>query len=298
VEYLESVRGKANGSLRRLLPEVLGITDATDLHRAMLGRWLISAVARAFRPGEKCDAMLVLVGRQGAKKSTFFATLGGSFFGDSPLDIGTKEAPIVFGRFWLYELAEMDGITSTKDATAIKHFAAVKSDTYRAPYARGAAQHKRRTVFCGSVNKADFLVDPTGNRRFYCLTVPDDWVVPVALLSSIRDAVWAEVLDMFEAGERWWMERDEDEVREEDAQRYVEEDPWQDAVERWLADRGIVGGPFTTADALGGAMKLDPCDMARQHRVRMAAILRRLRYVDRGSPAGLRGSRVWVRQGQ
>jgi len=35
-DYLDSVRGKANGSLRRLLPEVLGITDATDLHRAML----------------------------------------------------------------------------------------------------------------------------------------------------------------------------------------------------------------------------------------------------------------------
>lgn len=292
-DYLDSVRGKASGAIRRLLPEVLGITDASDLHRAMLGRWLISCVARARNPGAKCDAILVLVGRQGAKKSTFFATLGGAFFGDSPLDIGTKEAPIVFSRFWIYELAEMDGITSSREATEIKHFAAVRSDTYRAPYARGAGEHKRRTVFCGSVNKGDFLVDPTGNRRFYCLTVPDGWVVPVPLLESLRDAVWAEAQDLYEEGERWWFDRAEDEVREEDAQRYVEEDPWQPLIERWLVDNGLV--PFTLTRILEMGLKLDAPQITRQARVRAAAILRRLQYEDRPSPAGYRGSRVWMR---
>lgn len=296
-DYLDSVRGKANGSIARLLPEVLGITDATDLHRAMLGRWLISCVARARVPGAKCDAILVLVGRQGAKKSTFFATLGGEFFGDSPLEIGTKEAPIVFSRFWLQELAEIDGITGTRDATVIKHFAAIRSDSYRAPYARASAEHKRRTVFCGSVNKADFLVDPTGNRRFFCLTVPDGWVVPVALLTALRDAVWAEAQELYEGGERWWFEREEDEVREEDAQQYVEEDPWQPLVEAWLDAVGQFS-PFTTARLLEVAIKMEPHQITKAARGRAVAILRRLGYTEKASPKGFRGSRVWMRSSQ
>jgi putative DNA primase/helicase len=288
------VRGKQGGGIRRILPEVLGVTNATDLHRAMVERWLVSCVARARNPGAKCDAMLVLVGRQGAKKSTFFATLGGPFFGDSPIDIGTKEAPIVFGRFWIQELAELDGITSSRDAETIKRFTAVRSDTYRAPYARGAAEHKRRTVFCGSVNKGDFLVDPTGSRRFYCLTLPDGWVVPVALLQSIRDAVWAEAQDAYESGERWWFEREEDDIREEDAQQYVEEDAWQPLVEGWLdAGNGLV--PFTTAKLLEMALKFEPHQIHRPARLRVVAILRRLGYTEKASPQGFRGSRVWVR---
>lgn len=291
-EYLDSVRGKADGSIARLLPEVLGITDGTDLHRAMLGRWLISCVARARHPGVKADAMLVLVGKQGRKKSTFFATLAGDWFGDSELEIGSKEAPIVFSRFWIQELAELDGITSAREVTVIKRFASIKKDTYRAPYARAAAEHPRRTAFCGSVNEGQFLTDSTGNRRFFCLTVPDGWTIPIALLASLRDAVWAEAQDLYEEGERWWFEPHEDEVREEDAQQYMDEDPWQAIIEGWLDGMGSTS-PFTSTRVLEVGLKLDAAQINRVARRRVVAILRRLGYTERVSPAGFRGSRVW-----
>ena len=46
----------------------------------MLKCTLIAAVARVFEPGCKFDNCFVIVGKQGARKSTFWSTLGGPFF--------------------------------------------------------------------------------------------------------------------------------------------------------------------------------------------------------------------------
>ena len=51
----------------------------------MLKKTLIAAVARAYNKegtGHKFDNACVLLGEQGARKSTFWATLGGEFFSD------------------------------------------------------------------------------------------------------------------------------------------------------------------------------------------------------------------------
>jgi len=295
--YLDSIRGAhgEGGHIRRVLPDILGIRDAEPMHVAMVARWLVGAVARAYRPGCKMDTMLVLVGRQGRKKSTFFAALGGEWYADSPLDIGNKDAPIVMSGYWIYELAELDGITSQREAADIKSYMSISRDTYRAPYARAASRHPRRGVLCGSVNVASFLSDPTGNRRFHVLTVPDDWIVPVDVLRERRDAIWAEALACFEAGDRWWFEADEDSLREEDAQQYVEEDPWQDAVERWIRTEAALAGAFTSARVMESALKLDPAQANRAGQRRVVAILRRLGYASHASPAGYRGSRVWLK---
>jgi hypothetical protein len=294
-EYLERVRGRSTTAIHRVLPDVLGIENPDPLHRAMVGRWLISAVARAMQPGSKVDSMLVLVGKQGRRKSSFFATLGGEFFGDSPLQIGNKDAPITFGRFWLYELAELEGMTGAREVTEVRQFLTVRADTYRPPYASAAARFPRRGVFCGSVNESQYLHDPHGSRRFYTVQLPDDWTIPIPLLASMRDDIWAHALAEYESGERWWFEADEDVVREDDAQQYVVEDPWQGAVEEWLRTAVGLAGPLTTTRALelGIKMDLDKIDRRAQHR--MVAILRRLGYSQKASPAGFRGIKVWVR---
>ena len=44
-------------------------------------------------------------------------------------------------------------------------------DSIRKPYAREPVTKARTTVFCGTTNKAEFLNDDTGFRRW--------WVIPV-----------------------------------------------------------------------------------------------------------------------
>lgn len=302
-DYLESVRSCAGDDMvvGRLLRECLGIRDPTAMQAAMLGRFLISAVARALHPGCKVDTALVLVGEQGAKKSSFFAGLFGAFFGDSPIPIGNKDAPITMSRVWGYEAAELEDLTSKRSAGAVKQFLGSSRDLYRPPFARTAILQPRHTVLCGSINpeggmggSAAFLSDPSGSRRFWILTVPPRWVVPMPELLLIRDAAWGWALKEYEAGERWWFDRSEDGVREDDAQQYQIEDVWQSSVFDWLGAGPSLFGCFTTADVLAG-LNIDVQHRTQREAGRVKAILVRLGWVERHSAPGYRNKRVWMR---
>jgi predicted P-loop ATPase len=73
---------------------------------------------------------------------------------------------------WIVELAEVDKAVRRYDAETLKAFITRPIDETRTPYARKAERHYRRTAYAGTTNQVDgFLVDPTGNRRW--------WVVPV-----------------------------------------------------------------------------------------------------------------------
>jgi predicted P-loop ATPase len=57
------------------------------------------------------------------------------------------------------------------------------------------------TVFCASVNDRAYLVDPTGNTRF--------WTIPVTSINYTHDIdmqqVFAQALVLLEQGEQWWL---------------------------------------------------------------------------------------------
>lgn len=312
VDYLESVRGlwrpSMPSAIGRILTEVLGIKPIADdaintMRHAMIGRFLISAVARAMNPGCRAHNALILVGDQGAKKSTFFATLfGPDFFGDSPIPIGDKDAPIQLARVWGYEASELEDLTTKRSVQAVKQFMSTARDNFRAPYAESSRLHPRHSVLCGTSNPSDILTDPSGARRFWILTVPRRWIIPVGLLAELRDLIWSEALHEYGdgsgdgvKGEPWWFAQDEDDVRDSDAQQYVVEDPWQGAVESWLTDGAALVGNFTTATVLKG-IGLDVRDHDQRTKSRVMAILRRLGWEELNSPAGFRHQRVWRRR--
>lgn len=297
-DYLDSIRGKGDGghAIARILPEVLGICNASDMHRAMVARFLIGAVARAYRPGCQMDTALVLAGPQGAMKSSFFRALFGEWFGDSPIPIGDKDAAIQLSRVWGYEAAELEDLTSKRTVDAVKAFMTTRKDLFRPPFARTAVLNARHTVLCGSINpKGGFLTDETGSRRFWILTIPPAWVINLPLIAALRDAVWAEALEAFEGGDRWHFDRAEDVVREEDSQQYVEEDPWQAAIAEWVRTPTAMMQNFKTAQVLEAALKLEAAQRTRAHAGRVRAILVRLGWKEHASPTGFRGERVWRR---
>lgn len=313
VDYLESVRGKgSDGVISRLLVEGLGIVAPTDpdspaalrhrMYTTMLGQFLISAVARAMKPGSKVDVALILVGEQGAKKSSFLATLFGKspsgtlFFADSPIKIDSKDGPMQLARVWGYEAAELDSFT-TRSAESVKQFLSSSVDCYRPPYGRLTVTFPRHTVLCGSVNPsggkggtAAFLTDTSGSRRFWILTVPENWVCPIEKVTALRDEAWAWALAEYEAGTKWWLERAEDSAREKDAQQYQIDDPWQDAIAEWLFSGK---SNFTTRDVLRDGLNIEEKDHTTREASRVRSVLVRLGWAEKASPTGFRGKRVW-----
>lgn len=195
----------------------------------------------------------------------------------------------------------MDDLAKRRSVESVKQFLGSASDLYRPPFARTAILAPRHTVMCGSLNPeggtggtAAFLTDSSGSRRFWIITVPANWIIPKAKIEAMRDEVWADALADYEAGERWWFNRDEDKEREEDAQQYQVEDVWCSALLEWID--GVLGGAenFTTSDALG-ALGIDVGRRTAKDATRARSVLVRLGWVEKASPAGFRGLRVWRR---
>ena len=69
----------------------------------------------------------------------------------------------------------------------------------------------RRTVFVATVNQANFLVDDTGNSRW--------WVIPVTKVDYLHDIdmqqLFAQLKVEFEAGGQWWLTPDEERLLDE-----------------------------------------------------------------------------------
>jgi predicted P-loop ATPase len=78
-QYLNGLEWDGTKRIGGWLSLYLG-ADPTDYTAAVGARWLISAVARIYRPGVKADCCLILEGAQGIKKSTSLRTLAGIWF--------------------------------------------------------------------------------------------------------------------------------------------------------------------------------------------------------------------------
>jgi putative DNA primase/helicase len=240
----------------------------TRLVQSVAAKWLISCVARAMQPGCKVDTMLVLEGRQGIGKSSALRALAGEgYFCDSPLDIRGKDACQTIQGVWIYELAELDALLRC-ETSVTKGFLSRAHDRFRRPYGLAPQTHPRSVVFCGTVNHDAYLKDRTGNRRFWVIRCED--LLDPEGIGKVRDQLWAEARQRYEAGEPWHLlPEDETHMREEQAAR-LEGDPWEERIAAWTADRR--GRPFTMREVLESALGLAPHNsspktMSRAHQI-------------------------------
>jgi predicted P-loop ATPase len=204
---------------------------------AVGARWMISAVARVYRPGVKADCCLILEGPQGSKKSTALRTLAGPYFTDELADLGSKDAALQTRGVWIIELSELDTLSRT-DVGRIKAFMSRTTDRFRPPYGKRLIESPRQCVFAGSVNHSNYLRDDTGGRRFWPVACDS---INIQLLSQDRDQLWAEAKARFDDGSAWWLEAAdllEDAAREQ-ADRY-DSDPWQELIVRWVQGKHSV----------------------------------------------------------
>lgn len=206
-EYLDSLTWDGVPRVDSLFIDYLGAED-TQYVRAVTRASLVGAVARIMKPGCKHDHTLVLIGPQGCGKSTTLGKLGKQWYSDSLYTMSGKEAYEQLQGFWIIELGEMAAARKS-EVEQIKQFISKRSDNYRAAYARRTEEHQRQCAFFGSTNDSDFLRDYTGGRRFWPVVVSDASENRAqSLTEETVNQVWAEALEMYKAGEKWYLSSD------------------------------------------------------------------------------------------
>lgn len=188
-----------------------------QLKKLLMRRWLISAVAAALMPnGFKARGVLTLQGPQSIGKTSWIHALVDNLILrdsviklDHHLDAGNKDSLITAITHWIVEIGELDS-SFKKDVARLKGFLTAPSDKLRRPYGRTNSEYQRRTVFCATVNDENFLVDSTGNSRF--------WTIPVTSINFQHgidmQQLFAQVATLYIDGEPWWLSKDEEALLE------------------------------------------------------------------------------------
>jgi predicted P-loop ATPase len=231
--YLQGLHWDGVERVDRWLSTYLGAED-TEYSRAIGSRWLISAVARIFRPGAKADCCLILEGAQGIRKSTALRTVAGEYFTDELADLGSKDAAMQTRGVWIIELSELDNL-SHAEVARIKAFMSRTTDRFRPPYGMRLVESPRQCVFAGTVNHGTYLRDETGGRRFWPIVCGR---IDVPALDSDRDQLWAEAKVRFESGCVWWLDTaDLVKLASDQQEARYEGDPWEEVVGPWLESK-------------------------------------------------------------
>jgi predicted P-loop ATPase len=278
------------------------VGDLNRLARLQVRMTFIAAVARAMAPGCKADSVLILKGPQGKRKSSFFeALVPPGRFSDTDIDLRNKDTLLLLRKVWVYEWSELSVMKSARDVQTVKGFLSSKVDTFRPPYGRRVVARPRHCIVVGSTNDGEFLADATGDRRFWVVVV-DGTKIDLEKTREWKDQLWAEALEAYRSGERWWLSDEDDQVREEANTEHREVDPWFHLIVNWLTPRpagdekqGVHrAGPtdpsvLTASEVMSEALSLSAAHQDKAAERRVGAILRTLNY-----KRGWRGrERVW-----
>lgn len=94
---------------------------------------------------------------------------------------------------WCAEFAELDGM-NYGSFNSLKGMLSRTKDTARLAYAKQSIQKDRQCVFVGTTNETNYLVDATGNRRFWCMRIQPSSRISLKKIKKDRDLIWGEVM--------------------------------------------------------------------------------------------------------
>lgn len=292
-EYLEALVWDGQPRIRRMFETYFGAFEE-GISRIISEKFMVGAVARAFRPGCQMDNMLVLEGPQGIRKSTGLSILFGqdNFCDQLPSLSRNADAAMQLAGHWCVEVQEFHTMNQA-DHNRIKEFLSVKIDTYRPPYGRHVIHVPRGCVMVGTINpEGGYLRDPTGARRFWPVACSK---VDTEKLADDRDQLWAEAVDLYRRGAvNWWIDREDkddyDAIGNEQASRFSL-DVWGEDIAHYMLERGSAGATIT--DVLRDGLKLDSAQLTPQAQKRARGVLSFLGYEQKRS----NGKRVYKRMG-
>lgn len=233
-DYLRSLKWDGTPRVDTMLIDYLGARDNIYVREASR-KVLTGAVARVMEPGCKFDLVLMLVGPQGAGKSTLIKRLGQRWFSDTFLSVQGKEALEQIQGAWLIEMAELAGLKKA-EVESVKHFISKQEDVFRPAYARTSETFPRQCIFIGTTNDPEFLRDPSGNRRFIPVDIDktrstkDVFHIPQEEI----DQIWAEAFELYMSGETLWLGEEAEMLAKEEQRAHSESDEREGIITSFL----------------------------------------------------------------
>ncbi len=151
----------------------------------------------------------ILMGGQSRYKTTFLKNIVPKnmqmkYYYGANFQMHNKDHEKYLAYKMLINLDEMASLHKS-DIESVKSKITQDQVVVRLPYARRDVHLKRRASFCGTINNKEFLRDETGTRRFFTVEIED-----IDLNDSYNiDKIYAQALDMYKNGFRYWFDKDD-----------------------------------------------------------------------------------------
>ena len=247
-------------------------------YAAAVSRYLWTGLAgRVLAPGCKADAALLLIGDQGAGKSSGVAAIApwNDAYAEFHLGAKTDDLARKMRGTLVGELSELAGM-SAKATEELKAWLSKQVERWTPKYVEHETSYPRRCLFIATSNDDEPLTDSTGNRRWLPLKVGQ---VDVDAIKHDCIQLWAEAATLHRETGIAYCEAEKLAAQEHSS--YMASDAWTPIVVTWLETPGDLEGEpapgtqefLTAADILRGAIGLKPGQIARRESQRINSVM-------------------------
>ena len=191
---------------------VKGDSDEQFLFAEYLKKWLVAMVASWMDDRVVNNVMLVLIGPQGAYKTTWFAhllppQLREYFYTKTNSGMVSKDDLLTLSQYGLMCWEELDSM-QLKELNKLKAVMTMPSINERAAYAHYHENRPHLASFCGTGNNVQFLSDPTGTRRWLPFEVENIDSPPMSSPFNY-EGIYSQAYALYRQGFRYWFDRNE-----------------------------------------------------------------------------------------
>jgi predicted P-loop ATPase len=159
-----------------------------------------------------------------------------------------KDASMHMLGKWIVEQAEFEGHVARSSVEMMKAFITREREIFRKPYGRQEVNMRRPSVLVGTTNSPSFLNDPTGDRRFWVLEIPESHTIDLAWVQANRDQLWAEAVALYRKGEPWWLTEAETKQSNTQNRKFRRPDALWEAVLEFVNSNPTMAGVNSVAD--------------------------------------------------
>lgn len=176
-----------------------------------LKKWLVGMVASWLSDDVVNNVILVLIGEQGAFKTTWFnyllpPPLKQYFYTKTNANRMSKDDILTLAQYALVCCEELDTMRPA-ELNQLKAAVTMPSIDERAAYAHYHEHRKHIASFCGTGNNTQFLSDPTGNRRWLPFEVES--IVSPRDHPFHYEGIYCQALALFKSGFQYWFTKEE-----------------------------------------------------------------------------------------